>query len=397
MKTVRFYHLFIGLFFIWNTSSFSQNYSPNESLRTTLRTNVWKTLKEKTPKKQRFMTGLFFNTNQCFNLFEQASKKRGWPTYSPATILAFREVVIQEAIIKRDFTENEILMVYEKTKMQLSKVNADTVLNQQQLQEKYDPLILEALWIDTLTELIKGKTDDAKKLALELSENKLVYTPKMDRTANKATHNSTKKNKEPARAVGNNPLVEDVILRTVTNYGLNGAYIENEVSVLFRNGDLITNPSRPIKQLDIKSSKIQSPKKWATWRKEGSVLWVTKAWKNKTYDWKKYFKLRPAKEGAILVGTYFTSDAFGGDRVVNASTVSFNSQGKFAWNTIKGGDTPWLPTYSNKNSAGTYKLDGHTITLQYNNGKEESFFFGFYPKDNQHFVIGPGHFVPKRK
>ena len=101
------------------------------------------------------------------------------------------------------------------------------------------------------------------------------------------------------------------------------------------------------------------------------------------------------KKGGKIVGTYTTLDAFGGDRVINASTVSFDTEGRFAWKTIKGGNTPWKPVYSKSASAGTYQIDGYRITLNYNNGQRESFFFGFYPKDNEHFVIGVGHFVPK--
>ena len=396
MTILRFCALALFFVFLGPTLS-SQEYVPDEELRTELRSRVWNSLKSKTPKKQRFMTGLFFNSNQCFTLFEKAARQRGWPIYEPATIVAFREVVIQEAIIKRDFTENEIKAVYQETRARLKKEKPNTSTGNRELQEKYDPLIIEALWIGTVTELSKGRNDDAKNLALALLEEP-KSSPIEDNVTMTETPalESSRKTKEEFRKPLNSPLVEDIILRTVTNYGLNGAYIDNEVSILFKNGDLMTNPQQPLNQLNVMQSKKKSPKKWATWEKKGDVLWVTKAWKNKTYDWKTFFKLRPAKENTKIIGTYKTLDAFGGDRVINASTVSFDSQGRFAWKTIKGGNTSWKPIYSKTASSGTYQLDNYAITLTYNNGKKESFFFGFYPKDDQHFVIGPGHFVPMK-
>lgn len=374
----------------------SQVYFPDENLRTALRGSVWSKLKPKTPKKQLFLTSLVFNTNQCFDLFEKAAKQRGWPIYSPATIVSFREVVIQEAIIGRDFTENEITEVYEATRSRLKMENTDSALNPKQLQEKYDPLILEALWIGTVSELIKGRNEDAKNIALELLRNKAIEPNVVEDKSIKVTSkNQSGKENIASTASSYDKSVEDVILRTVTNYGLNGVYIDNEVSILFKNGDVMTNPSKPLGQMNVAASKKEHPKKWATWQKKGEVLYVTKAWKNKTYDWKKWFKLRPGKKGMKLSGSFNTMDAFGGDRVINASTVSFDTQGRFAWKTIKGGNTPWKPVYSKSASAGTYQIDEYAITLRYNNGQTESFFFGLYPKDNEHFVIGVGHFVPK--
>lgn len=396
MVFLRRYGMVMLITFFSINQVLSQQYVPDNSLRTVLRGRVWNKLKIKTPKKQRFLTSLVFNTNQCFDLFEKAAKQRGWPSYTPATILSFREVVIQEAIIGRDYTEGEINAVYEETRLRLKKKNSDTSLNPKQLQEKYDPLILEALWIGTISELIKGRNDDAKNLALALLEESKNEPLVNEDEATSVASNDPPQEKNTVSDISNyDKTVEDIILRTVTNYGLNGVYIDNEVSILFKNGDLMTNPSEPLHQMNIAASKREHPKKWATWQKKGEVLFVTKSWKNKTYDWKKWFKLRPGRKGMKLIGTFNTMDAFGGDRVINASTASFDAQGRFAWKTIKGGNTPWKPVYSKSTSAGTYQIDGYTITLNYNNGQTESFFFGLYPKDNEHFVIGMGHFVPK--
>lgn len=393
----RFPILFLVMLIAFANYGLGQNsYVPDESLRTTIRKKVWQELKVKTPRKQVFFTGLVFNTNQCFDLFEKAAKQRNWPTYSPATILAFRKVVINEAIEGRDYSEDEIAAIYTATKNKLKAQEPNGSADSPTLQKLYDPLILESLWLVTLRELIKDKNDDAKNLAQELLNEPVVADDNIKEPS--ITSSAKKESTERTDRVNDNTgnlEVSDIILRTVTNYGLNGVYIDNEVSILFANGELLTNPSEPLDQLDVAASKKKHPKKWAIWKKSGNVLYVTKSWKNKTYDWKKWFKLRPGKKGMKLLGTFYTSDAFGGDRVINASTVSFDNQGRFAWKTIKGGNTPWKPVYSKSSTAGTYEIDKYTITLNYNNGQRESFFFGLYPKGNEHFVIGVGHFVPK--
>ena len=386
-----------GIFLFVVFGAFSQRtYVPDKNFRTAIRKKVWPDLKVKTPKKQLFLTQLVFNSNQCFDLFEKAARQRNWPAYQGATVLAFREVVLKEAIRGKDYSESEIQEVYEFYRRKVNNKDPDVTMNNKELQEKYDPLILESLWIGTLSELIKGRNDDAKKLAQDLLRTPDKEVEVVKKKPSVAAEELPVKETDVTTVSSNNDkAVDDIILRTVTNYGLNGVYIDNEVSILFKNGDLITNPSKPLNELNSVVSKRNNPKKWATWKKKGNIIYVTKAWKNKTYDWKKWFKLRPAKKGGKIVGTYTTLDAFGGDRVINASTVSFDTEGRFAWKTIKGGNTPWKPVYSKSASAGTYQIDGYRITLNYNNGQRESFFFGFYPKDNEHFVIGVGHFVPK--
>ncbi len=390
----------IILFFLTCVLTLSaQEYAPpNNTLRTTLRKQTWEKLKLKTPKKQKFMTSLVFNTNQCFDLYEQAAAQKKWPIYEPVTILTFRDVILHEAIRGSDYSDAEIQEAYETTKEKYQSEKPDTGLNKTELQQKYDPIILEALWIVTLNEFIKGRNDDVKNLARQmLSERRSTPNEENLVTTKPKTSPKREPTPEPSLSKTKTPAVHDVILRTVTNYGLSGAYVENEVSILFKNGELMTNPNKPTSQLDVTASKKKNPKKWATWKKYGTSLSVTKAWKNKTYEWKKWFKVRPGQSSKKLVGRYTTLDGFGGATVVNASMVSFDAQGKFAWKTVKGGNTSWKPIYSNQTSAGTYQLNDYEITLTYNNGTTESFFFGFYPKDDQHFVIGSSHFAPLKK
>ena len=378
-----------------------ESYAPITSLRTQIRKDIWKELKLKTPKKYRFMTGLVFNSNECFGLYEKAAKKYGWNPYELQTAAAFYQIILEEVIAKRSYSDEEVRNIYSETESSYLRNKTDSALKNELLQQKYDSLILEALWINTVFELSKKNNQEIENLAKILLENFLkppsavVLTqsksPEKKISSQEQNHNTTNTTNDVSSKIS------EIILRTATKYGLGGVYIANDVSVLFSNGDIFTNPSKPLDAVNISSSKRENPKKWRTWRKQGGILYVTDSRKGKTYDWKKWFKVRSGNTNFKLSGKFITSDGFGGATVVNASTVVFDKNGRFAWKTTKGGDTDWKPIFSKSSSAGTYKIDGYKITLKYNNGADEAFFFGLYPKDDRHFIIGANHFVPVKK
>ncbi|WP_343485901.1 hypothetical protein [Allomuricauda sp. d1] len=388
------------VFFVMAVVSFpllGQSYNPNTSYRNEIRKASWNALKPETPKKYRLLTSMVFNTNQCFDLYEKAAKAYEWPIYEPVTILTFKKVIMDEVVRGSDYSKAEIETAYQNTERAYGKGSKDENLSDKELQKKYDPIILEALWIATLNEFSKGKDNEVISLARQRMPNKTGNDVAAETGPKTTSSKEQNRKKSEIASSAKIPGVSDIILRTVTNYGLNGVYVDNEVSILFDNGEILTNPSQPLDELNIAQSKKKHPKRWNLWKKKGDVLYVTKPWKNKTYDWKKWFKLRPGKKDFKISGRYNTSDAFGGATVINASTVSFDAQGRFAWKTVKGGDTSWKPIYSKSSSAGTYEIDGYKVTLNYNNGTKEAFFFGLYPKDNEHFVIGVSHFVPVKK
>ncbi|MEM6804581.1 MAG: hypothetical protein AAF696_24485, partial [Bacteroidota bacterium] len=300
--------------------------------------------------------------------------------------------------------------IYELVKADFQRKRIGVDLDNREKQKTYDVLIMKSMWLAGLYNMTKGENTSLKSLAQQLlDENQIeakARTPKpISATRNyapkepKVKENPTKaQNSAKALTRANaDQGVKEIILRTVSNYGLNGMYIDNEVHVLYENGDMYTNPSKALEQGNIQHLKAKYPKKWDRWKQRGSSLWVTKTRNGKTYEWKKWFKLRPASSSFRLSGKFKTADAFGGATVINASTVVFDKQGRFAWKTLKGGNTSWKPVYSNSQSAGTYTFDGYRITLNYNNGTKESFFFALYPKDNEHFIIGKSHFVPGEK
>ncbi|QLG44023.1 DUF6683 family protein [Costertonia aggregata] len=390
--------------FFHTTVIYSQiSYSPNNTIRNTIRKEIWKELKLKTPQKQKFLLGLVFNSNEPFVKYEKAAKQRGWEPYEIATAAAFFRVVCSEVVQGEDYTETQYKQIYEQFKKDFSRDNIDSKRTDIFKQRKYDALILKAFWVASMFELAKKNSPEIQKLAEQLlQENPLVDSnsiqiqEEVDAFEDASPTVSAPNTQSPPLADALSK-IEDVILRTVTSYGLNGVYINNEVNILYKNGDVFTNPFKPLESFDIAASKKKNPKKWDRWAKKGNTLYVTRSKNGKTYDWKKFFPLRKASKGFTLNGKFNTSDPFGGATVINVSTVVFDDKGRFAWVTVKGGSTNWKSIYSKSTSAGRYEINTYTITLKYNNGKAESLFFGLYPKDNEHFIIGSSHFVPVQK
>ena len=355
--------------------------------------------------------GLVFNSNEPFKTYEKAANGRGWEPYQLPTAAAFFKIIGEEVIRGSDYTESEIESVYDAVVLEFQTKGIDKNMDNLSKQQKYDALILKAFWLTSMFELAKKDSPEIQELAKQMladnsiTEKGVLVSEHTTKSSESKSNSKTIKGPQPETtsspasrpSASNTAAIEDIILRTVTSYGLNGVYVKNEVNVLYKNGEMLTNPSEPLETLDIAASKRKNPKKWDRWRKKGNIIYVTRSKNGKTYDWKKWFDLRPGNKGFSLNGTFNTLDPFGGSTVINASTVAFTADGKFAWKTIKGGDTDWKAIYSKSSSAGTYRIHMHTITLNYNNGNSESFFFGRYPKDDQHFIIGSSHFVPVEK
>jgi len=155
---------------------------------------------------------------------------------------------------------------------QLSDYFKNNEPSNSELQEKYDRLILKDSWLF----MVKSGYESAKykKLASKLlAENRLFD--------NSETYSKKIKSKKTSRDTPNNKEknslndIDEIIMRTVTSYGLSGTYIYNEISVLYKNGDLFANPSKPLETFSIKESKKIKPKKWKTWKKNQGKIYVT--------------------------------------------------------------------------------------------------------------------------
>jgi hypothetical protein len=382
--------LLIGLLLCFK--SFAQvSYVPEISLRNSIRKEIWLELKPLTPVKQQFLLGLLFKSDAYFKEYERIVKIKGYSAYDLITVETFFNIICEEVRDDKEVTDDELDKRYNTVKRQHATTKKDTKLNNEGKQRKYDPLILKAMWLLQLAQSKKISSEAkmllAKKLLHENNNNK--NTAKEISELEKKPIHKTIINKK-----NNSNQIYDIILRTVTRYGLQGVYVTNEVNVLYKNGDVFTNPSEPLEVFNITRSKRTKPKKWDKWQKRTSIIYVTRSKTGKTTGWKKWFKVRPVQKGFKFSGKFYTSDSFGSAQVVNSSTVAFTSNGRFAWKTIKGGNTIWKPVYVKSKTSGTYQINNYTITLNYNNGVSESFFFGLYPKDNRHFIIGANHFAP---
>ena len=405
---------FLGLIltFIPLSLSFGQDgYTPNKLLRQTIRQEVWQELKPQTPQKYQFLMGLIFKGDEYFKSYRKVAHSKGLPPEKLATVETFFTILCEEVVQGKEVADSEVANRYRATQTKFEETQKDYALSDQEKQRKYDPLILKAMWIAQLFDAEKKNKVPIQVLAQNLLDQ---YTPtKLNPSPQTSVRPSSTPTQEanPSKQAESTPStlpspssptssssytheIEDIILRTVTSYGLSGMYVTNEVNILFKNGDVYTNPSIPLSQLNVAQSKREKPTKWDTWEKRGNIIYVKRSKNGKVYDWKKWFPVRSAANGHRIQGRYACADGFGGAVVINASLVSFDKQGRFAWKTVKGGNTSWKPIYSKSESAGTYSIEGHVITLEYNNGAKESFFFGLYPKDNQHFIIGSSHFTP---
>lgn len=386
-------------FFLIYVSSVAQNeYLPDASLRKNIADTLWDEVKSKTPKEALIMVEYFIKSDEVFNLYEGVMKKHKLKPYEIASVAGFVEDVCNEIITGKEASESESIANVKKMQIQYTSNKIDDDLSADEMQKKYDYLILKAIWLGTINELANKNSALAKEISKQiLNEYQLSNFKGSTATTNtiaeipKAVPNP---NKIPKENSNFNYTVKDVVMITTTSYGLEGMYISNDVYALFANGECLFEPSEPLESLDISKSKKAKPKHWDTWHFKNNIFCLTDGEDGKVSDWKNWFKVRPAKNGFIINGKFKTLDPFTGASIINSSAVYFDKQGNFEWKTTKGGTGGWKPILVNKNSSGTYKINNRTITLNYNNGTSESYFFGLYPKDDKHFIIGSSHFVP---
>ena len=197
--------------------------------------------------------------------------------------------------------------------------------------------------------------------------------------------------------------VEGVVIHEKYGYGVGGMVsIEYEPYLLLKDGSIFRDPRMSPYDLDVKTSKQKQPDKWGTWKLQGKTLVVQMAEKGvmKTNEWKdkKWYWTRPAAKDEIINGS-FISMSGGGNTIVGGTTliavssnIRFNSKGQFTHATsadaTSGGADANSAIYSQADKAGTYKLDGYTIELYYNNGQIAKALFYFFPDSKDTFGMG---------
>lgn len=413
-------YLFSPLFLLGSIVAIAQNagsFEPDQNLRKSIKNEVWKELEKATPQNQMTYVAFSFMGKMPYNTYEQLAAREGLPHNDVATAHTFFKIVAWERLNGVILNSAQRKTLYQQTRDQLSShLTGKTNREKQILADTY---ILKATWSNLTMEKAKANNDQGVMTAIEstvqqwffqvtgklitevtlgnsgFEDKGMVATTDPPKPTSTGTASSTV-HQIPTSVSNNQPTsgVEDVIMRTVTSYGLGGTYLDQEVYVLFENGEIYNNPKDSPGKLNLATFKRERPKGWGTWKKQGNKLVTTYPGKGKTYEWEKWFQVRPGSSGFRIEGKFESLDPFGGAVVVNSNIVSFNKQGQFAWKSLAGGQTAWLPIYSKKSTAGTYEIKDYSIMLNYNDGQKEELFFGRYPKSEKHFIIGVGHFVP---
>jgi hypothetical protein len=269
-------------------------------------------------------------------------------------------------------------------------------------------------------EFFKTKGSDVSihfgKLALEDSKTNTEKGNESEQIATKPSQPAiTNKNLETETVTvkGNTrDKIHAVIMHLEYESGMGGGiYPVYNAHILFKDASIYKHPITSPAFLDVAASKISEPKKWGTWKQNGSQLiiyWPNEKPRdqNSTWEKKSYYNTMPAKKGESLEGSFKTltgggNTALGGDVLVVASAnITFNQQGKFTLAKSAGvssTSSTWENTNSKSGEAGSYTLDDYGIILNYNNGKIERRFFFFYPDSRKHFGIGQSIYMPLKQ
>lgn len=200
--------------------------------------------------------------------------------------------------------------------------------------------------------------------------------------------------------------IKGVVIHLEYRVGVGGAmYGSYEPYLMLADGSVYNDPFVSPYKFNAAKSKQLEPKKWGTWKEEGKTMSVTQS-DGKTSKWtSNWFWTRPAVNGEKMAGSYGTisgggNTAYGGNvMVVSAANLTFNKSGQFTMLSTGGvsnsGDYGMASSaFSNKESAGTYLLNGYAIEMRFNNGKVQQQLFFFYPDSKDYFGVGSRIYTP---
>ncbi len=221
---------------------------------------------------------------------------------------------------------------------------------------------------------------------------------------------TVKKSATPTTAPGKGLQPSDikgVVINAESGIGVGGmVIIEYRPYLLLQNGSVYRYPVVAPYDLDVAASKKAEPNKWGTWKLEGKILVITLPHKGvmKTERWDDdWFWAKTPMPNEKLQGDYETisgggNTAMGGNTMIfSSSNIKFNNKGQFTMKKAAGGSNTDFDVstsaYSNSNAAGTYKLNGYSIEMRYNNGQVVRKLFYFYPDSRTTFGIGDDAYV----
>jgi len=194
-----------------------------------------------------------------------------------------------------------------------------------------------------------------------------------------------------------------IVLNTEYGLGVGGSLVvEFRPYLRFSDGDLYRNLGGDPTKLDRAASKRAEPNEWGTWRRQGAALVVR--WSDgeeDTWDEGTWYEARPAPPGFVLAGSFTSlsgggNTALGGDVITfSQDTLSFEGE-RFTFESVGGGSNASVTAYASATKAGTYVLSGHTMTLRFNDGREQVRFFYLFPDSSEVFGLGEATYTSNR-
>ena len=176
-------------------------------------------------------------------------------------------------------------------------------------------------------------------------------------------------------------------------------YVVYQPYLMFGDGDVYRNLATSVDRLDVAASKKSEPDEWGTWSaSDGEVKLVWNDGDSETWEKDEWYTTQTAKKGELIAGSYSSisgggDTAFGGDVITfSSANIAFDGD-RFTYEKTGGGTSRDVTAYSSQDRAGTYALDGDTITLRFNNGSVETKFFYFYPDSKDVFGIGDDYYI----
>lgn len=213
-------------------------------------------------------------------------------------------------------------------------------------------------------------------------------------------------------------------------YQFTGYQFVEDVYLLLNDGTLYANLRCAPSDLDVAASRKNEPKAWGRWKRQGSDVLV--AWRDKPGTWQKLSGtfVTPAAANEKLSGSFTTSSAI--TTVGSVSTfhrgVTFTPNGRFQTShsslstssmssdlatgtsvsayadddtaivgaaPVVGAIAPGAATVTNVQkrkkkpaNAGTYQVNGYTLTLHYDDGKVVRMPFFFWNSKKTHIWFG---------
>jgi hypothetical protein len=194
------------------------------------------------------------------------------------------------------------------------------------------------------------------------------------------------------------PQMECIYLHRSTGLGVGGMVIMIFTPYLvLKDGTIYRNLRESPEDLDIEKSRREEPNMWGRWQKRGKNLILE--WNDGSRETDDYYQdiVIPARKTDRLDGFFLSISGGGNTALGGAFSVAMSNQftffedGRFTHKKVVGGGDRSVAVSSNRNSSGTYAIDGYTLELRYADGRTLRRVFYFYPSlQKRHDVIGIG-------